>query len=185
MKKTILVSLFLVATIALYCVAAGMPEFSADMIVKTKSNTMLSKIYFSNNKIRTETDKSIGIIRMDKNVMWTLMPAQKMYMESKFDPQKAPVTTEKVPGEVSRVKLGNEKINGVACTKYKVTYKDNKKTTQSYQWMSSDNIPMKTAAIDGSWSTEYKNLKKGKVDPSLFEVPKGYSKFSMPAIPKY
>jgi hypothetical protein len=40
------------------------------------------------------------------------------------------------------------------------------------------NIPIKTAAEDGSWSMEYKNIQAGKQPDSLFEVPEGFTKFS-------
>jgi hypothetical protein len=179
MKKC--VSAFLVLLLMSgICAAAGMPEFSADSVMKAKGKVMESKIYISKDKIRTEASGMINIVRTDKNISWSLMPGQKMYMEPKFSPDKNVGTSDKMPGEYSRVKLGKESVNGITCAKYKVSYKTNGKKEESYQWMSDDGIPMKTAAIDGSWSTEYKNVKKGKIDPALFELPKGYKKFSMP-----
>jgi hypothetical protein len=59
---------------------------------------------------------------------------------------------------------------------------DNKEKTAVYQWFLDENeFPVKTAAIDNSWSHEYKNIKQGKQPEELFEVPAGYKKFSMPA----
>jgi hypothetical protein len=41
---------------------------------------------------------------------------------------------------------------------------------------------VKTAATDGSWWSEFKNIKTMPQDPALFEIPSGYKKmsFSMP-----
>jgi hypothetical protein len=48
-----------------------------------------------------------------------------------------------------------------------------------YQWISSDiEMPVKTAAINGKWSMELKNIKTGSQPDHLFDMPKGYKKFS-------
>jgi hypothetical protein len=47
-------------------------------------------------------------------------------------------------------------------------------------WLSGDNIPMRTAAVDGSYMTEINNLHKGSQPASLFEVPAGYTVQHMP-----
>ena len=41
----------------------------------------------------------------------------------------------------------------------------------------------KTAAVDGSFTQEYKNIKIGGQPDSLFEVPAGYKKMTMPGVP--
>ena len=54
-----------------------------------------------------------------------------------------------------------------------------------YQWIATDiNFPVKTASVDGSWTTEYKNIKMGGQPDDLFEVPDGYQKSTMPNMPK-
>ena len=55
-------------------------------------------------------------------------------------------------------------------------------TNKVYQWWATDiNFPIKTEDVDGQWKQEYKNIKMGKQDDSLFEIPAGYKKFEMPA----
>ena len=44
-------------------------------------------------------------------------------------------------------------------------------------------MPVKTAAVDGSWSQELKNIKMGSQSDSLFELPAGYQKMQMPQLP--
>jgi len=168
--------------------AAGLPEFSAKNIVTTKSQKIISKVNFSTDKWRIETQvsgrTSISIMRADKKVMWMLMPEQKMYVETKMTEKQTLGKTEKMAGEVSRKKVGREKINGITCDKYLITYMANDKKESVYQWISGDKIPMKTAAIDGSWSSEYTDLKKGKQVSALFEIPAGYKKMDIPMMPQ-
>lgn len=57
-----------------------------------------------------------------------------------------------------------------------------------FMWMSKDNIMVKmdAVAIDkGSknrFKSELTNIKIGKQDPALFEIPPGYQKMSMPGM---
>ncbi len=161
-------------------------EFSSDVVSIQAGNTMTSKIFLKDKKVRMENPAQPGftIMRGDKDVVWVVMPAQKMYMEMKVDPAKKPKVEEKVQGEVSRKLIGPETVDNHPTQKYEVTYTSGGKTEKMYQWMATDiKFPIKTAAIDGSWSNEYKNIKMGGQAESLFEVPSGYTKTSMPAMP--
>lgn len=161
-------------------------EFSADTIMSSSGRVMKGKIFMKDKKIRTESQEQAGynIIRSDKNVMWMVMTSNKSYMEMKFDPSNKPKTDEKVPGEISRKKIGSEKIDGHPADKYEVTYTRQGNTSKIYQWMATDiNFPVKTAAVDGSFTQEYKNIKIGGQPDSLFEVPAGYKKMTMPGVP--
>ncbi len=162
--------------------AAGLAsqEFSADMVSTTKQGTVTGKIYVSKDKTRTEMGSSISISRMDKKVVWVLIPDKKMYMENELKPEQLPAMPEKMPGEVERTLIGPEKLDGRNVVKYKVTYTENKKKVVIWQWILPDtSFPVKTANEDGSVTTEFKNLKNGKQPDSLFEIPAGYQKMSM------
>jgi hypothetical protein len=90
----------------------------------------------------------------------------------------------KVKGEVSRKKVGSKNIDGHPATKYEVTAKVDGKVTQTYQWWATDiNFPVKMASLDGSWSVEYRNIKIGNQQDSLFEVPSDYKKMTIPGMP--
>lgn len=156
-------------------------EFSADMVSTTKAGTVTGKIYVSPDKTRVEMSKSISISRIDKKVVWVLMPEQKMYSESQLKPeQMASATPDKMPGEVERTLIGPEKLDGKNVLKYKITYTESKKKVVIWQWVLADtSFPVKTASEDGSWTTEFKNLKTGKQPESLFTIPEGYQLMSM------
>jgi len=190
-RRMVLVSLFLVSAFVIVgCAPGGVTkDYSADSVVKMGGRTLQGKIYFAGDKWRTEYmaygKKAVSIVRTDKNVVWNLMPGQKTYMEVKLEPQQVRGMTEKMPGEIERKKVGKENVSGIMCDKYKVTFKISEKSQPSsfYQWLSSDKIPVKSSAVDGSWYTLLKNIKKGKQPASLFELPAGYKKFEMPKMP--
>ncbi len=184
MKRAFMIGAVLSLSLAVVAVATAV-DFSADVIHQGKGYTGQSKIYAQGNKIRMEPkgQGQYSIVRGDLNKTWVVMPDQKMYMESKYDPSQVP-SQEKVRGEMSRKLVGSETIDGHPTKKYEVTYKDGDKVMKSYQWMATDiNFPIKTAAIDGSWSMEYRNIRMGSPPDSLFEIPKGYGKMDMPGYP--
>ncbi len=155
-------------------------DFSADMVTTGEGMTINAKVFVSADKSRMETPQSVTISRMDKKVVWILMPEQKMYMEQAFDPSKAMASSEKVEGEVERTPLGKDAVNGRMADKYKVTYKIEGNKNEMFQWIESgSSLPVKSAAVDGSWSVEYRNIKTGPQPDSLFEIPADYKKFSM------
>ena len=187
-KRAFWASWFLVSILLIVgCAPAGVTkDFSADTMASFGGRTIRGKIYMSGDKWRMESSqggkKAVTIVRADKNVMWMLMPGQKMYMEFKPEADQLMGRTEKLPGEIERKKVGSEKVSGIPCDKYKVTYKPHPKAKQmsAYMWLSRDKIPVKSAAIDGSWHSKYDNIKRGKQPASLFELPAGYKKFEMP-----
>ena len=167
------VFIFFMATIVLA------QDFSADMINTSKGGIFKGKIFIGKDKTRMETPQSITITRMDRNVVWILMPKDKMYMEQPFDPGKVVAGSEKVSGEIERKLIGKEMIDGKMTGKYQIVYNQNGKRETIFQWLATGlMIPIKTAAGDNSWTMEYKNIKIGKQSDALFEVPPDYEKFS-------
>ena len=155
-------------------------DFAADVVTTGQGGSMTAKVYVSGDKSRMETPGSVAISRMDKKVVWILMPDQRMYMEQPFDPSNVMSGSEKVQGELDRAPLGKETIDGKSTDKFKVTYQIEGTKNEMYQWVEGGtNLPIKSAAIDGSWSVEYKNIKTGPQPGSLFELPADYKKFSM------
>lgn len=186
MKKLLWLPLLLLVIVG--CAGRGnMPkDFSAESVSKFQGKTSRAKMFVSGKKWRVESSaygrQSIMIARQDQNKVYILMPQQKMYMEQKLDPKQVVSMSGKVPGELERKKVGTSTVNGVLCDKFKVTYKpsDQSPKITVFQWIGKNNIPMKSAAVDGSWSSELKNVKIGKQAAKLFELPAGYKKFELP-----
>lgn len=184
LKKFFLV---LLLTISFSGVASAI-EFSADTVTTTKDgHKMAGKMYFKADKFRMDmkTNEDVTMItRIDKKVVWNVMTKQKMYMEMPIDLKNKPKVEEKYPGEIERKEVGRETIDGHPTTKYLITYKLDDKKNQVYQWLATDiKFPVKSAAVDGSWMQEFKNIKMGSQPDSLFEVPSGYKKMQMPQMP--
>ncbi|MCU0640486.1 MAG: DUF4412 domain-containing protein [Candidatus Margulisbacteria bacterium] len=161
-------------------------EFSADVETRAKGETVRSKMNVAGDKWRTETTaggkKTVSIVRGDKKVVWMIMPDQKLYLEQKLTADHQRGMRAKQAGEVERKKIGREKINGIDTDKYEVTFKNGRKTEKMHQWISGDQWPVKSAAVDGSWSTEFKNFKKASQPEVLFIVPAGFNKMNLPTM---
>ncbi len=144
---------------------------------------MQGKIYVAKDKTRMETAASITISRMDKQVIWVLMPQQRTYMEMPMDQANTMVAgSEKIPNEVERKLLGKETVNGVSADKYRIVYTSKDTRMVMYSWLDPSGFPVKSAAEDGSWSMEYRNLVKGKPSADKFDLPAGYTKMSLPSL---
>ncbi len=156
---------------------AAAQEFSAEVISTGKDGDFKGKIFVGSDKVRLEAPGTVTITRMDQRVVWILMPSEKMYMEQPFNPKSIIASSEKLPGELERTFLENELVGGKVALKYEVTYELGGIQEHLFQWVDASNkIPVKTAAMDGSWMVEYRNIQLGMQDDKLFELPKDYSK---------
>lgn len=169
-----------VALIILMAVAASAAyagDFSADVVSSSQGGPSTGRLWVSGDKSRMEMPRVTIISRMDKKVVWVLMSSQKMYIEQPINLQTVASTQDKIYGEIERTAEGNENISGRSTTKYRIIFEANGKRESIFQWIDkSAHIPVKTSAIDGSWSSESRNIQLGPQDPTLFEIPAGYSK---------
>ncbi len=169
MRTTLLVALLALSVIPF---AASAYDLSADTRLKEGNDVEKGKIYIKDDKYRIERegDEDYILIRHDKGFMAVVVPDKKVYVQMQIDESKTPRINEKNPGEVARVQLGNETIDGHPTIKYKITVKEGIKSETFYQWTATDlNFPIKTASIDGSWSVEFLNIKSPAPD-SVFSV---------------
>ena len=173
---------FLVFLLGLALQAAAF-ELSADMVTREGEQKQAGKLYVKGNKYRIETKNGseYAIIRHDKNKSWIVIPEQKAYIEMPFDPKKKPAIEDRQSADGNRKFLGAETINGHPSKKYEVTTKEGESVDPFYEWIASDiNFPIKTMAVNGSWSIEYSNIKTSVPD-SLFEIPEAYERIAMPS----
>jgi outer membrane lipoprotein-sorting protein len=182
--------LLVVAVILVLSGSSIAAEFSADLLLKQGGKTMTGKVYVKGDKTRQEFvqqgQKQITILRPDKGITWVLMPAEKIYMEmssqegAAYDPQLDLNIKDKAEIKL----LGKETVNGYMCDKYQYIYRDTSMGTAT-QWVSKQlNVPIKTEykSTSGYMLTEYKNIKEGNIQDSLFEVPGDYALLSLPGM---
>jgi hypothetical protein len=163
-------------------------EYSADSTMETEGGmTMKSRVYHAPGKQRIEmggADGNVSIIRKDKKVIWQLMGD--MYMEM---PMNQADSQDPHDMDIQQTAVGEETVNGVKTTKYKViaTKKDGSKFG-GFFWTTKDGITVKMDLLSKEgdkkmrMSQELTNLKIGKQDPKLFEIPPGYTKNDMGAM---
>lgn len=155
------------------CPMAQWPAaYSVETETTANGTKSAMKMFVDGDKTRSEIDANgmqmISIIRKDKKMSYSLMPAQKMVMDNPL--QDAPAAAAPAGAEPVWEKIGSEKVNGQDCTVY--TVKSGGTVTTYY--LGSDKLPvrLKTDAM----TMDYKNFKAGAQDAALFEVPAGYTK---------
>ena len=168
-------------------------EYSADSAMETAEFSMKGRVYFTPTRERREMvmgsggDKMLTITRHDKKVAWTLMPSEKMYMETNIAKTKS---KDDLSGyKIEQTVVGPETVNGVNTTKSKIIMTGPKgEKMGGFMWTTKENIVVKMDAIaidkkqKHRFKSELTNLKVGKQDPKLFEVPAGYEKMSIPGM---
>jgi len=161
-------------------------EFSADLIQKMGDDVKKGKFFVKGNMMRMEFEEGITIMDMATGKTITLQPEEKMYIEmpAMGSTPTAADSDEELAKIATKKKIGTEKVNGYKCDKHLITYHD-KEMGKMTQWYARKlNYPIKTVyhGPQGEMVTEYSNIKEGGVKDSLFEVPRGYRKMSMPGM---
>jgi len=128
--------------------------------------------------------KYISIMRYDRKVLWSLLPEQKMYFEMPI-----PAGAELAAGmkdmmkdvQVKRESLGSEQVGGYLCDKTRMTVTWQGITSTTIEWAAKElgGFVVKRQDEKLGEITEYKNIQIGPQDPSLFELPPGYTKMNM------
>ena len=186
-----LIMIILFVAVLSLSVSINAAEFYADMINTSPMGNIEGKMFFKEGNFRQEMmmggQKQITIFRKDKEVVWVLMPAQMMYMEMQAGSQQnmAPVDPDQIDKLGGKKYLGKEKVNGYMCSKYRYTFHDKSSGTAIY-WISDKlqfPIKMQTQGTSGSMSMEYRNIQEKTVPASLFNIPGGFHKMSMPMMP--
>jgi hypothetical protein len=159
------------------CATAFAVELTADMVSKEGKITRNGKIYVKDNKVRVEKGSTpmYAIVRGDKGLLWQINSAERTYIVAKLTPDMKPLIEEKFAGESARKQVGTETVNGYSAKKYEVTIPRGKKSETLTQWYSPE-YAFTVKVAGNNWSTEYKNIKKGGVADSLFELAAGLVK---------
>jgi hypothetical protein len=164
-------------------------EFSADLIQKQDDEIMKGKFFVKGNKMRMEfEEEAITIMDMVSGKTYILQPEEKMYMEMPgMEATATPAQSDEELAKIATKKhVGTEKVNGYQCDKYLITYHDKSmgKMTQWYAKKLDYPIKMVYDGPEGEMVTEYKNIKEGGVNDSMFEIPHGYKKMAIPGMGK-
>ena len=164
-------------------------DFSADVIHSVNNRVTNERVYSSAKAVRVEKEEkgqqSITIMRLDQKAVWVLMPAQKTYMDmGGIGAASTDLANSMEGAKVQREALGSEQVGAYHCDKYRVqtTYEGHVYTGLEWDAKELGGFPVKQADEKGSWSKEYRNVRVGPQDPSLFEIPSDYKKIDLGGI---
>ena len=125
------------------------------------------------------------IMRFDRDVMWTVMPKQKSYMELSLKLGKSFSDRLRDPkAKVEREDLGRERVGQYNCTKYRVRVTSEGETYTGIIWAAQElnGFPVKMTDEKGEAVVEFQDIQLTAPELSLFEPPAGYQKMVMPSL---
>jgi outer membrane lipoprotein-sorting protein len=163
-------------------VSAGPTEFSAQMVVKDSGKTMPGKFFFQNGKMRQEFQdeegQTITIVRPDKKAVWVVLPQDRTYLEIALKMRLPGQFIQMPPDAIQKRPLGTETVNGYEADKYEVTVRGGADGVEKQTfWIAKKlGVPIKVFCHSRDFCIEYRNIKEGRVNDSLFEPPSGFKK---------
>lgn len=170
----------LIAVLALPSIAGAQDflqgHYSAEQVIITDKQTRSSKVYVDGGKMRAEMTIGpahiISIVRPDKNVVYMLMPLQKMYAENPLGDAKD-LFAQASGKHAKRELLGTETVLGQRCDKYRISSEHG----TVFFWMNKEtSTPVQLESADKSVRMEWRNVQVGAQPASLFEPPADYRK---------
>ncbi len=168
-------------------------EYSAEVTMTGDGDTVAGKVNRARDKERRELtvegDTEVIIIRLDRKLVWSLSPDDKLYLESTLDEalgrSPGPEGKPREP-QLTLTPAGSEAIEGLNATKQSVRGTDVDGTPiEGDVWVSDEGIVLRVDSVvvdeDGTRHRirmELHNLRIAPQDPKLFEIPAGYKRVS-------
>ena len=171
-------------------------DYSGTRVMDTAQGRIQQQLYWTQDKVRTETDfqgmSVTNIVRQDLGLMWIVNAGMSQCLEQSLDQVDADMGLASgdalEAGDVDYEELGKETINGIETTRYRVVSKDAGEVHRAMFWVTAENIPLKMQVEPGGENGDQavtmtlEDLRIGPVDSSLFESP-GQC-MPMPAMPE-
>ncbi len=205
MKTLILIKTFVFIAVALIStqaravggtIAVGLNEanqldtvqvsFVADATIETDEFSLTETIYYVPGMVRDDSQMSgqqmTFIQRYDLGKLWMLMPGQNVYIETDVSQPSEQLEQYRL---VEREVVGQETVNGMDTTKYKVIYENSKDKFGGFTWFTDDLIAVKAFLISEEKGEkqriqfEITSLTRGPQDTDLFDLPEGATKLDM------
>lgn len=157
-------------------------EFSAKMVLRQQGQDVPGKIYVKDDKMRQEfldaNGQTITIVRRDKRRVWVIMPWQHTYVELPLGIRLPGQFLQIPPEAISKRQVGTEEIGGYQVERFEVTLPGGPLgTTRQTFWVAPKlGLPIKAVSADQEFSLEYRDIREGKLDDRLFEIPPGCQK---------
>ena len=179
--------LWLLLVPALWPATAPAAEFSGQTFTQEREATVPGRIFVKEGKLRQEfideKGQTITILRLDKKLIWVILPLERNYMEVPLKPN-WPGQFIQIPPDAKQKRLGgNERVLGYDAEKYEVAVSGREGLEQQIFWVAAKlGMPIKVEIPARKFFMEYRNIKEGPVADRLFEIPPGYEKVTTPAL---
>jgi len=154
--------------------------FSADETVTTGRVVTTARLFVADQAIRAEGEdagkKYATIVRLDRDVLWSLQLADRTYGEMPLGYGRA--------GRLSRERdlppgcrvLGQDNLGEYATRKEECTLAVGGKTHVETRWVAAALGGVVVKQLSGDQTLELSNIKRETLDPALFEIPRGFRK---------
>jgi hypothetical protein len=166
-------------------------EYSAASAIQTPKGVQRGRIWRTPTALRHElTGESAGhtvIARLDRKLAWLLVPEQKLAIEIGLENFGLPA--ELLTGNgIKQTPVGQETIGGLRTTKVHVERalgQNGNGRFDGHVWTTTDGIIMKIVGSganqnrSGNVNMNFSDVKVGRQDPSLFELPAGYRRLAL------
>ena len=163
-------------------VTGSVGEYSADM-VEVKSGRVTQKLavtpdrFFSEGLDAQGRREAIAILRLDQKKLYVFIEANKSYWEFPFNKDQFTAADLQVGlARIQREKVGQETVNGYQADKWRITATAMGQKSTSYEWITREFGLMPVRTESDGVIQEMRNIKPGKPEASLFEIPKGYAR---------
>lgn len=179
--KTSLFTVLFVFAFTLAGVGDCTKDFSAETVSVVGERKLHGSFYGTPQSWRVDFEadgqRRITIFRKDKKLIWQIDAVKNQYEEySLNDEDVEMLSSGKVAGEIQRVALEKELVDGRRATKYKVDFGDKVKG-YLYQWIDDElSTPIQVVNSHGRLITKLQHIRTGPQPGSLFEIPAGYMK---------
>lgn len=169
--------------------------YQAERTFTTEGTTTTQQVYSSPGKTRTEMTvdgmQVIQIWRTDRNLIWSLMPRERMAIELALGSDQVNSPLDQYSDEsgmrFEKRLMGPDNVNGVSAKRYFIsgTASDGSKT-EGYVWTTPQNITVRMRLTGSAPGEADRNFNYDLTDlviqdqhASLFEVPSDYQVMSM------
>ncbi len=162
-------------------------EFSASLIKQVEGRKSEAQVFAKGDRLRLEYKyavktelgySSIEIIRLDKRESWFLLAQRRQILPLPIKPEEVLPIQPRLPGEKTRVLLGDATAVGRPAKLYEVRAEYNGRNERFYEWVDVESgVVLKLVSQDRDWSIEYQRIRFSPQPDYYFEEPTGYKRW--------
>lgn len=164
----------------------GLLEFSGTIVKQVNGKKYQAQVFAKGDRLRLEykyairTERgysAIEIIRLDKSENWYLLAQQKELLVTPLDSDDVLPLRATLPGERSRLFVGDAMTAGRAAHLYDVQTDHNGRVERFFEWVDLETgMVLKLVSQDRDWSFEYQRVRFSPQPGMYFDEPPGYKK---------